>query len=173
MVLGKDRRNITDFQIVLAISIGGLLIKSHALLICGGGSVLVCLFSCLEKNVMSLILNRKKKVLSILGLLLLLGCNKTKEEPKGIEDYQELDKMEYIHPEKESELSFFFVEGMDREGLHYTGEVKLKGDVGAGYIASDSLGVRFYIEIERSQEGGLLGMDTNGNVYQLAFKREE
>ncbi|MDM1037285.1 hypothetical protein [Myroides odoratimimus] len=122
---------------------------------------------------MSLIINNKKCVLSILGLFLLLGCKKIKEDPRGIDDYQKLEKMEYSPNEKESELSFFLVEGMDREGLHYSGEVKLKGDVGAGYIASDSLGIRFYIEIERSQEGGLLGMDTNGNVYQLAFKREE
>lgn len=122
---------------------------------------------------MLLIVNSKKCFLSLLGLSILLGCKEDKKDLRVVEDNKELDKIEYIHQEKESELSFFFVEGMDRDGGHYTGEVKLKGDVGAGYIANDTLGVRFYIEIERSQEGGLLGMDTNGNVYQLAFKREE
>lgn len=122
---------------------------------------------------MLLIVNSKKCFLSLLGLSILLGCKGNKEDLKVVEGNKELDKIEYIHQEKESELSFFFVEGMDRDGGHYTGEVKLKGDVGAGYIANDTLDVRFYIEIERSQEGGLLGMDTNGNVYQLAFKRED
>ena len=122
---------------------------------------------------MLVITKNKGYSLICICLFSLFSCKGEQADSSEDNVTKEIKKTEYIVIHRESTVSTYLVEGVDVEGLYFRGNVKIKGDTGAGYIAKDSLSPKVYIEVRRSQDGGLIGTDTNGKEYQLAFLNEE
>lgn len=107
-----------------------------------------------------------------LCLLALMGCRQNQEIIERGEDVKNLPPVISVVRDLDEDSKEYTIEGTSRTGDVYTGQVTLKGDIGAGYITKDSLTPQFYIEVRRVQEGGLIGTDTNGVEYKLSFKNE-
>lgn len=108
-----------------------------------------------------------------LCLVFSTSCKSEDKEEKEDNQIKEVKLPEYIVVNQDENEYTYLVEGTDQSGLLFKGQVRVKGDVGAGYIAKDSTSAQLYIEVRRSQEGGLIGTDVNGEVYQLTFKGDE
>lgn len=124
---------------------------------------------------MNMLIIRKYKKCFLLGICLfsLFSCKGEQTDTMYEVSTDERHEKQYIIIEPETVLSIYQVEGTATDGGSFIGEVKIKGDVGAGYITRDSTSTQLYIEVRRSQEGGLIGTDVNGEVYQLTFKGDE
>lgn len=103
-------------------------------------------------------------------LFFCISCKEhpSKQEQKIILPEKEESVNSVIDKELVKERKLYNVEGVNRDGATYRGKVALKGDVGAGKICKEDE-KEIYIEVKRSLEGGLEGVDNNGNTYQLLF----
>lgn len=121
-----------------------------------------------------MLLNRccRGHLILFLCLLALMGCRKNTEIIDQGEDAKNLPPVISVIRDLDEDSKEYNIEGSSIAGDIYAGQVTLKGDTGAGYIAKDSLTPKIYIEVRRVQEGGLIGTDTNGVEYKLSFKNE-
>lgn len=122
---------------------------------------------------MLLVNMQRRCVLLFFCLVFIVSCKGEHKEEKDDNRIEEVKPPEYIIVNQNENESTYFVEGVDQNGQLFKGQIRLKGEVGAGQIAKDSASAKLYIEVRRSQDGGLIGTDINGVVYQLAFLNEE
>lgn len=113
----------------------------------------------------------RKTSYSLIGicLLTLISCKGEQSDLSEETNTEDIRESKNLVVPRETMVSVYRVEGQDSAGTPLIGEVKINGDTGAGYIAKDSTVAKIYIEVRRSPEGGLIGIDTNGNEYKLAF----
>ncbi|MHC5352871.1 hypothetical protein ACYSNX_01545 [Myroides sp. LJL115] len=81
-------------------------------------------------------------------------------------NYCELVEKESLLEDKAVSLR---VTAKQKSGVIYKGEIFFKGDIGAGYV-NNNVKDSIFIHVRRSISLGFIGVDLNGNKYQVLIQ---